>query len=52
MTNHLNNVAFQDEAKAREWLEKALWPHGPCCPFCGVLGNRNTDSYAPRPLAM
>ncbi len=39
MTNHLNNVAFQDEAKAREWLEKALWPHGPCCPFCGVLGN-------------
>jgi len=33
----LKNPIFQDEAKAREWLEAQVWPHGPVCPHCGVL---------------
>ncbi len=35
----LKNPIFQDEAKAREWLEAQVWPKGPTCPHCGVLGN-------------
>ncbi|MGD9537199.1 MAG: IS1595 family transposase [Alphaproteobacteria bacterium] len=35
--NDLANPMFSDEAKAREWLEAALWPDGPVCPHCGVL---------------
>ena len=38
MPNHLTNPTFQSDAKAREWLEGALWPAGPVCPFCGTLG--------------
>ena len=26
---------FRDEAKAREWFERELWPDGPACPHCG-----------------
>jgi transposase-like protein len=33
----LSNPIFQDEAKAREWLEAELWPNGPVCPHCGAL---------------
>jgi transposase-like protein len=33
MTN-ITNPIFQDEAKAREFLETQRWPHGPVCPFC------------------
>src|SRR3977135_2426032 len=36
--NELNNKTFQDEAKAREWLEAELWPNGPVCPHCGTIG--------------
>jgi transposase-like protein len=32
-----SNPIFHDETKAREWLEKRLWPHGPVCPHCGVV---------------
>lgn len=35
MTNILDNPIFQDEAKAREWLEANIWPNGPTCPHCG-----------------
>src|SRR3954466_4723822 len=28
---------FHDAEKAREWLEKELWPDGPICPRCGVI---------------
>jgi transposase-like protein len=28
---------FCDEGKAREFLERARWPHGPECPKCGVV---------------
>ena len=32
-----SNLTFHDETKAREWLEKELWPDGPICPHCGVI---------------
>lgn len=35
MTNLLENPIFQDETKAREWLEARVWPEGPTCPHCG-----------------
>jgi transposase-like protein len=28
---------FHDPEKAREWLEKELWPNGPVCPRCSVV---------------
>jgi transposase-like protein len=33
----LSNPIFHDEDKAREWLEKRIWPEGPICPKCGVI---------------
>lgn len=33
----LTNPIFQDEDKAREWLEAARWPNGVCCPHCGTF---------------
>ena len=39
MANELNNKVFQNEAKARQWLEGHLWPDGPICPQCGTLDN-------------
>ncbi|MGB8274749.1 MAG: IS1595 family transposase [Alphaproteobacteria bacterium] len=33
--NHLKNPIFQDENKARQWLEARIWPEGPFCPHCG-----------------
>ena len=38
----IRNPIFHDEDKAREHLETLLWPHGPSCPRCGVLGDRIT----------
>ena len=35
--NQLKNIIFRDDAKAREWLERMLWPQGPICPFCGSV---------------
>lgn len=35
--NILANPIFQDETKAREWLEARIWPDGPICPKCGVI---------------
>jgi transposase-like protein len=32
-----SNPIFHDETKAREWLERRLWPEGPVCPKCGVV---------------
>jgi ISXO2 transposase-like protein/transposase-like zinc ribbon protein len=29
---------FQDEEKAREYLESVRWPQGAVCPGCGVIG--------------
>ena len=30
---------FNDEAAARATLERVLWPKGPVCPHCGVIGH-------------
>lgn len=32
---NLTDPVFQDDAKARQWLEAQIWPHGPTCPHCG-----------------
>lgn len=34
----LNQPQFQDPEAAREYLEKQVWPNGPVCPHCGVIG--------------
>jgi len=41
MTN-LTDPIFHDEKAAREHLETLLWPDGPVCPRCGVMGDRIT----------
>jgi transposase-like protein len=38
----LRDPIFHDDDKAREHLETLLWPQGPVCPRCGVVGNRIT----------
>src|SRR5580692_6890887 len=38
----LRSVIFHDDNAAREHLERVLWPHGPICPRCGVMGDRIT----------
>jgi transposase-like protein len=30
---------FQNDDKAREYLEAIRWPNGPACPHCGVIGD-------------
>jgi transposase-like protein len=37
-TGTAQNPLFQDETKAREYLEAQRWPDGVVCPFCGVVG--------------
>ncbi len=36
---NLSNPIYTDETAAREHLESLLWPNGPVCPHCGVIGN-------------
>jgi transposase-like protein len=45
--NELNNGTFQDETKAREWLEALLWPDGPSCGHCGTLNEATAISTRP-----
>ena len=42
MKINLTNPIFHDANKAREHIEKLLWPDGPYCPRCGVTGDRIT----------
>ncbi len=35
---NLNQPQFHDADKAREYLEKQVWPNGKICPHCGVVG--------------
>jgi transposase-like protein len=35
---NLNARIYQDPEAARKHLEKLLWPEGPVCPHCGVVG--------------
>jgi transposase-like protein len=34
----LTQPHFQEADKAREYLEAQVWPNGPVCPHCGVVG--------------
>ena len=34
----LDQPQFTDATKAREYLERIRWPHGPVCPHCGSIG--------------
>ena len=38
-TSLLNKPHFLDPDKARQYLEARVWPHGPVCPHCGVVGD-------------
>jgi transposase-like protein len=38
----LRNPIFHNDDRAREHLESLLWPDGPVCPRCGVMGDRIT----------
>lgn len=38
MTVNFTAPIFADENKAREHLESLLWPSGPVCPRCGLIG--------------
>ena len=37
--NNLCAPQFQNEDKAREYLEAVTWPNGRVCPHCGVIGD-------------
>jgi len=39
---NITNPIFHDEGAARAHLEELLWPNGPTCPRCGVMGGRIT----------
>src|SRR5690348_11937160 len=43
MTAILQNPIFQDETKARHWLERRVWPKGPICPHCGASDKDVTE---------
>ncbi|MEQ1867452.1 MAG: IS1595 family transposase [Micropepsaceae bacterium] len=50
--NALDNPVLQSEPAAREWLEAMLWPDGPVCQHCGVIGHAtkiNSKSANTRP---
>lgn len=47
MPKLFNNKVFQDPVAARLWLEKMLWPEGPVCAHCGVLGEAKALSSPP-----
>lgn len=39
MSINVTDPLFQDEDKARAFLEAQRWPNGPVCPFCGETKN-------------
>lgn len=41
MSSHLNQPHFQDESKAREYIEMLRWPNGPVCPHCGSVSRNH-----------
>ena len=49
MNVDLTKPIFNDEDKAREWLEASRWPNGPACPHCGSVGVLRLGGKAHRP---
>jgi transposase-like protein len=47
MAKLFDNKVFQDPVAARKWLEARLWPHGPVCAHCGVVGEAKALSKPP-----
>ena len=47
MSNELQNKAFHNETKAREWLESHLWPDGPVCGRCGSVNDATSIETRP-----
>src|SRR5436190_14349317 len=39
MTDVFSAPHFRNDTAARKVLEKILWPAGPVCPHCGVIGH-------------
>ena len=39
---NLRDPIYHDDDAARAHLESVLWPQGPACPRCGVMGDRIT----------
>lgn len=37
---NLRSPIYHDDDAARAHLESVLWPNGPVCPHCGVMGDR------------
>lgn len=45
-----NAPHFQSADKAREYLERQVWPNGPVCPHCGVIdGHYKLEGKTTRP---
>jgi transposase-like protein len=38
MASYLSQPHFHNEESAYEFIEARVWPHGPVCPKCGVIG--------------
>jgi len=47
MPKLFENKVFQDPEAARVWLEAMLWPKGPVCGHCGVVGESKALSSRP-----
>jgi len=43
---NLTDPIFQDDAKARKWLEAQVWPEGPVCPHCGNADDAKIKALA------
>ena len=43
---NLRDPIYHDDNAARVHLEGLLWPQGPVCPRCGVMGDRITKLKA------
>ncbi len=49
MAVDLTNPIFNDDAKAREWLEAARWGAEPACAHCGSLNVLRLEGEVHRP---
>lgn len=49
MAADIANPIFQEETKAREWLEARIWPNGANCPHCGSVTVTKMRGKAHRP---